>query len=79
MFAEVELASCQAEAQLKVFDCRMVRPSAGGRLLAGAAEAAEQWERLRLRLAPPPARRGPNLTKLYQAYEEATGTCLGCD
>jgi len=79
MFAEVELARCQAEAQVKVFDCRLVRPSAGGQLPGEAAEAAEQWERRRRRLAPPPARRVPDLAKLYQAYEEATGTCVGCD
>jgi hypothetical protein len=79
MFAEVELAGCLAEAQLKVCDCRLARPSAGRRPAAVAAEEAEQWERLRRRLARPPARRGPNLAKLYQTYEEATGTCLGCD
>jgi hypothetical protein len=79
MFAEVQLAGFVGETQLKVCDCRFARPSAGRRPLAVAAEEAEQWEQLRRRLARPPLRHGPDLAKLYQAYEEATGTCLGCD
>jgi hypothetical protein len=45
----------------------------------GADERPEQWERLRKRLAPRAP--GPRhlVTELRQEYEEATGTCLGCD
>jgi hypothetical protein len=40
---------------------------------------AEQWECVRRRLRRAPAKRRPTRRDLYQAYEEATGTPLGCD
>ena len=38
-----------------------------------------QWERLRRRWAPRPQDGTPHLADLYRAYEEATGTRIGCD
>jgi hypothetical protein len=40
---------------------------------------AAQWRWLRRRLYHPPARRGPTVTQLCQAYEARTGTFIGCD
>jgi hypothetical protein len=53
-------------------------------LLAEAVEDAdresiEQWQQLRRRLRRPPGPRRTTIRELYQAYEEATGTVLGCD
>ena len=45
----------------------------------GADDADEQWRCLRWRLRRPPPPRGPTIRELQQAYEEGTGTLLGCD
>jgi hypothetical protein len=42
-------------------------------------ESVEQWEQLRRHLRRPPPPRRTTIRELYQAYEEATGTSLGCD
>jgi hypothetical protein len=45
-----------------------------------AEDPQEQWWWLRRRLRrPPPRPAAPTVRELYQAYEEATGTVLGCD
>jgi hypothetical protein len=48
-----------------------------------AAEAAderqEQWECLRRYLSHPPMENQIKRAELYRAYEEATGTLIGCD
>jgi hypothetical protein len=42
-------------------------------------EDLEQWERLRRRWAPRPQDEAPHIADLWRAYEEATGTRIGCD
>jgi hypothetical protein len=83
MLAEVEIVGYLVESRGEAWGWRSGRPSAQPRWLTRAVEdpgeEAEQWERLRRRLARLPARRGATATQLIQAYEEATGTCLGCD
>jgi hypothetical protein len=44
-----------------------------------SSERLEQWERLRRRLPRPPANPRVPVAEIQRAYEEATGTCLGCD
>jgi hypothetical protein len=44
---------------------------------AGAMD--EQWECVRRRLHRPAPKPGATIRELYQAYEEATGTVIGCD
>jgi len=43
------------------------------------ADVEEQWRWLRRLLHRPPPTPGPTIRELYQAYEEAAGTVLGCD
>ena len=50
-----------------------------GRAADGAGEWPERWEHLRKRLAPRSPSPSHLVTELRRAYEEATGTCLGCD
>jgi hypothetical protein len=45
----------------------------------GAGEWPERWERLRKRLAPPVPEPQALGNRLRRAYEEATGTGLGCE
>ncbi len=45
----------------------------------GEDETQEQWEVLRRRLSPPPQRQRVPVAEMYRAYEEATGTLVGCD
>ena len=51
--------------------------------LRRAADSAGEWperrERLRKRLAPRSPSPSHLVTELRRAYEEATGTCLGCE
>jgi hypothetical protein len=42
-------------------------------------EPEEQWQQLRRRLRRPRPPRKATIRELYQAYEEATGTVIGCD
>ena len=49
------------------------------RVLAGADECPEQWARLRKRWAARPQQDKPCGAELRRAYEEATGTLIGCD
>ena len=49
------------------------------RAVDGAGECLERWERLRKRLAPRSPSPSHLVTELRRAYEEATGTCLGCE
>jgi DNA-directed RNA polymerase specialized sigma24 family protein len=42
-------------------------------------ESVEQWQCVRRRMMQPPPKQRTTITQLYQAYEEATGTSLGCD
>jgi hypothetical protein len=39
----------------------------------------ERWEWLRRRLSRPSGIKKVPVTAMYRAYEEATGTCIGCD
>jgi hypothetical protein len=45
----------------------------------GVDEWCEEWERLHQRLAPRPPEKRLSIADICQAYEEATGTCVGCD
>jgi hypothetical protein len=42
-------------------------------------ERRERWESLRRRLSRSPEPKKVPIAEMYRAYEEATGTCLGCD
>jgi hypothetical protein len=42
-------------------------------------ERQEQWECLHRYLGHRPMEHKVRLTELYRAYEEATGTLIGCD
>jgi hypothetical protein len=44
-----------------------------------AEEQWDEWERLRRRLTAARFTRKSSLTELWRAYEEETGTTLGCD
>ena len=50
-----------------------------GRAADGPGEWPERWEHLRKRLAPRSPSPSHLVTELRRAYEEATGTCLGCE
>jgi hypothetical protein len=56
-------------------------PAPDGRkaMLDADSDADEQWQVLRRRLRRPPPKPGTTIRELYQAYEEVTGTSLGCD
>jgi hypothetical protein len=45
----------------------------------GVDEWLREWERLHQRLAPRPPEKQLCVAAICQAYEEATGTCVGCD
>ena len=47
-------------------------------VVAPADEREEQWERLRRSLPRTEPQKGFR-AEMIAAYEEATGTCLGCD
>jgi hypothetical protein len=49
------------------------------RIMDGAKERPEQWERWRRRWNPRSNGTRPPVTELCRAYEEATGTRTGCD
>ena len=49
------------------------------RAAEGAEQRPEQWDWLRRRLAARPLAKPHWAAELCQAYEEATGTCIGCD
>jgi hypothetical protein len=61
------------QAQIKTYVEEMRRAA------DGAGEWPERWEHLRKRLAPRSPSPSHLVTELRRAYEEATGTCLGCD
>lgn len=65
MCAEFEIARYAEE----------IRRAVNGR----ADENREQWDCLRRRLRPRPVEHKINLAEVYQAYEEASGTLIGCD
>jgi hypothetical protein len=44
-----------------------------------ADRSPEWWAWLRRRWAVRPSDRTPHLADMCRAYEEATGTCIGCD
>jgi hypothetical protein len=62
-----------AEAQITAFADKMRRA------LAGTDEFPEQWARLRKRWAARPQENKPSRAELRRAYEEKTGTVIGCD
>jgi hypothetical protein len=62
-----------AEVEITTFAERMRRT------LAGVDEFPEQWARLRRRWADRPREQKHYGAELQQAYEEATGTMIGCD
>jgi hypothetical protein len=82
MFLKAELGEPADEIWCEDAASRYTRPVPLD-LLTQAAEgdddADEQWRCLRRRLRRPPRQRGPTIRELQQAYEEATGTSLGCD
>jgi hypothetical protein len=61
------------QAEIKAYVEEMRRPA------DGAGECPERWERLLKRLAPRSPSPSHLLTELRRAYEEATGTRLGCE
>jgi hypothetical protein len=54
-------------------------PSTTIRVALDVDRHEEQWEWLRKRLAARLQNKKPSVASLCQAYEEATGTCIGCD
>jgi hypothetical protein len=63
-------------------DCARVKDFLSNLLTQAVEEAggpAEQWQVLHRRLNRPAAKPGATITQLYLAYEEATGTMIGCD
>jgi hypothetical protein len=49
------------------------------RMTESADEWTEQWDLLRRRLARQPRKEKVPVAEMIRAYEEATGTCVGCD
>jgi hypothetical protein len=49
------------------------------RVLTGADEFPDNWARLRRRSTAQPRKQRPCGAELRRAYEEATGTEIGCD
>jgi hypothetical protein len=49
------------------------------RIMDGAKERPEQWDRWRKRWNPRPGGTRALVSKFCRAYEEATGTRTGCD
>jgi hypothetical protein len=45
----------------------------------GMDERQQEWNRLHERLAPRPRAKQLCIAEICQAYEEATGTWVGCD
>ena len=62
-------------AQTVFAECEEQVPQARERM----DEGQEQWERVRRRLAPRPQAKRLCIADLCRAYEEATGTWIGCD
>jgi hypothetical protein len=61
-----------AKAELTAYE-KMLRSA------EGVDEWREEWDRLHKRLAPRPPEKRLCIADICQAYEEATGTCVGCD
>jgi hypothetical protein len=61
------------QTELTVYAEEMQRPE------EGANQNLELWKRLRRRWADRPPDKRPSLADIFRAYEEATGSRIGCD
>jgi hypothetical protein len=76
MFHETALVEYTEDAGREVQTDPLPQYGESGRDLT---EPLDQWEWVHRRLYHPVAAQKVSITQIYQAYERATGTLLGCD